>query len=211
MPSGMSFRSSRGGTAAIVGVPRGDIGGYYQMRLTAVNGSQHASQELALSVDETPYFPSIDNTTFGANEYHHNQEVIVATGYPMPRLSYTGTLPGGFTFTLASTGMVTVSGSPGSIEGPCSSRITVRAVSASGTATLPVTVKIGDWRCPLNIAGPLLGHIAGSVITGKAGKVIGEWLWQNGKKAAAWVWQRGRAVVVSPEAEQGAESAAGDV
>ena len=86
----------------------------------------------------------------------------------------------------------------------------MRAVSASGTATLPMTIKLGDWRCPLNVAGPLLGHIIGGTIIGKAGKAVGEWLWQNGKKAAAWVWEHGRAVVVSPEAEQGAESVAED-
>jgi Putative Ig domain len=211
LPSGMSFRAGRGGTAAIAGVPQGDAGGAYQIRLTADDGTRHVRQELRLSVDEAPYFPSIDNATFGANEYHGNQDVIVATGYPMPQLSYTGTLPGGFTFTQASTGMVTVSGSPGSFEGPCSSQITLRAVSASGTATLPMTIKLGDWRCPLNVAGPLLGQIAGGTIigkAGKAGKAVGEWLWQNGKKAAAWVWERGRAVVVSPEAEQGAPSVA---
>lgn len=210
MPSGMSFRVGHGGTATIVGVPGGDAGGYYQVRLTAVDGSQRVSQELTLSVDEMPYFPSIDNTTFGANEYHGNQDVIVATGYPMPQLSYTGNLPGGFTFTLASTGMATISGSPGTFEGPCSSQINVTAVSTSGTATLPVTIKIGDWRCPLNVVGPMLGHIVGGSIIGKAGNVVGEWLWQNGKKAAAWVWERGRAVVVSPEAEQAEESEAED-
>jgi hypothetical protein len=208
MPSGMSFRAGRDGTATIVGVPGGDAGGYYQVRLTAVDGSQHVSQELTLSVDEMPYFPSIDNATFGANEYHGNQDVIVATGYPMPQLSYTGTLPGGFTLTQTSTGMVTISGSPGTFEGPCSSQIIMHAVSASGTSTMPVTIKLGDWRCPLNVAGPLLGHIVAGSIIGKAGKVVGEWLWQNGKRAAAWVWERGRAVVVSPEAEEGAEGAA---
>jgi hypothetical protein len=206
LPSGMSFRAGQGGTAAITGVPQGDVGGDYQVRLTADDGSRHVSQELTLSVNEVPYFPSIDNATFGANEYHGNQDVIVATGYPMPQLSYTGALPNGFTLTQTSTGMVTISGSPGSFEGPCSSQITVRAVSASGTATLPMTIKLGDWRCPLNVAGPLLGHIVAGTIIGKAGKAGGEWLWQNGKKAAAWVWERGRAVVMSPEAEQGAES-----
>jgi len=203
MPSGMSFRVGQGGTAAVVGVPGGDAGGHYQVRLTAVDGSQHVSQELIISVDEMPYFPSIDNATFGANEYHGNQDVIVATGYPMPQLSYTGTLPGGFTFTRTSTGMVTISGSPGSFEGPCSSQITVRAVSASGTATLPMTIKIGDWRCPLNVVGPLVGEIVRGVII-KAGEVVGKWLWRNGEKAAAWVWERGRAVVV-PVAESAPE------
>jgi hypothetical protein len=208
-PSGTSFRVGQGGTAAIVGVPGGDTGGYYRVRLTAVDGSQHVSQQLTLSVDEMPYFPTIDSATFGASEYHSNQDVIVATGYPMPKITYTGTLPDGFKLTLTHTGMVTISGSPGTFESPCSSQITMHAVSAAGTATLPVTIKIGDWRCPLNVAGSLISHIGGAIVS-KAGKVVGNWLWQNGAKAAAWVWQRGRAVVVSPEAEQGVEGAAGD-
>jgi len=204
MPSGMSFHDGHGGTAVIAGAPSGDAGGYYHVRLTAVDGSRRVSQELTLSVAETPYFPSIDNTTFGANEYHGNQDVILATGYPMPQLSYTGTLPSGFTFKQISTGMVTISGSPGTLEGPCSSQITVLAANATGTARLPVTIKLGDWRCPLNVAGPWLDHIVVDTIIGKAG----DWVWENGKKVASWVWKRGRAVVLSPEAEQGAKAAA---
>jgi hypothetical protein len=203
MPSGMSFRRGPSGSAAIVGVPGGDSGGYYQVRLTAVDGSQRASQEFTLSVDERPYFPSIDNTTFGANEYHGNQDVIVATGYPMPQLSYTGTLPDGFTIRQTGIGVLTISGSPGSFETPCSSQITVQAVSSSGAATLPVTIKIGDWLCFYNVAGPWVSQF-GSPIIGEAGK----WLWRNGKKVAAWVWQRGRTVIRSPQAEQAAEDAA---
>jgi hypothetical protein len=203
VPSGMSFRRDPSGSAAIVGVPGGDSGGYYHVRLTAVDGSQHASQEFTLSVDERPYFPSIDNTTFGANEYHGNQDVIVATGYPMPQLRYTGTLPDGFTITQSGIGVITISGSPGSFETPCSSQITVQAVSSSGTATLPLTIKIGDWLCFYNVASPWVSQLGGAII-GEAGK----WLWRNGKKVAAWVWQRGRAVVRSPQAEQVAEDAA---
>jgi hypothetical protein len=199
MPSGMSFRVGPGGTAAITGVLGGDAGGYYRVQLTAVDGSRHVSQELALSVDEQPYFPSIDSTTFGANEYHGNTGVIVATGYPMPQLSCTGILPGGFTCKQTSTGVVTISGSPGSWETPCSSQITVQASSPSGTAMLPVTIKIGDWPCFYNVAGSWVGDIGGAII-GEAGKQVGEWLWKNGKKAAAWVWKYGRAIVVqSPE------------
>ena len=107
----------------------------------------------------------IDNTTFGASEYHSNQEVIVATGYPMPQLSYTGTLPSGFTFKQTAIGMATISGSPGTFETPCSTQITVHAVSASGTATLPMTIKIGDWLCSFNVVGPWVGHVGGAVIT----------------------------------------------
>ena len=77
----------------------------------------------------------------------------------MPQLSYTGTLPGGFTFTRSGTGMVTISGSPGSFEGPCSSSITINATSSAGSTRLPLTIKIGDWRCALNVAAPLLGHL----------------------------------------------------
>jgi hypothetical protein len=44
MPSGVSFRRGPSGSAAIVGVPGGDSGGYYHVRLTAVDGSQRASQ-----------------------------------------------------------------------------------------------------------------------------------------------------------------------
>lgn len=209
MPSGLSFRRGLGGTAAIAGLPGGDAGGSYQVLLLAVDDGRHVSQELTLSVDEAPYFPSIDNTTFGANEYHGNQEMIFATGYPMPQLSYAGALPGGFTFTSTGIGAVTISGSPGSFEGPCSSQITVLAVSPSGTATLPVTIKIGDWRCFYNVGGSWVSRIGDTIIS-NVGKPVGQWLWQNGKKAAAWVWERGRAVVLSPEAEEGAGFAVAD-
>jgi hypothetical protein len=195
IPSGMSFHDSHGGTATITGAPGGDAGGYYHVQLTAADGTRQVSQELTLSVAETPYFPSLDNTKFGANEYHGNQDVILATGYPMPRLSYTGTLPSGFTFKRISTGMVMISGSPGTFEGPCSSQITVVAVSVTGTARLPVTIKLGDWRCPLNVAGPWLDHIVVDTIIGKGG----DWIWENGKKVAAWAWEHGRAVLSSDE------------
>ena len=39
LPAGMTFRPGQGGTAAIAGVPGGDAGGYYQVRLTAADGT----------------------------------------------------------------------------------------------------------------------------------------------------------------------------
>ena len=208
MPSGMSFRGGTSVTAAFVGIPGGDSGGYYDVRLTAVDGSQRTSQEFTLSVNEKPYFPTINSTTFGANEGHGNQDMIFATGYPMPQLSYSGTLPGGFSFRQTGVGVVTISGSPGSFEHPCSSQITVLATSVSGTAALQLTIKLGDVWCFYNVVGSWVVKIGGAII-GPVGKPIVKWLYENGKKAAAWVWERGRAVVLSPQAEA-AEEDAGD-
>ncbi len=109
LPSGVTLTDNGDGTATLGGTPTES--GVFTLSLTAANGvSPDATQTFTLTVNEAPAITSADNTTFTVGA--PGTFTITTTGYPLPGISYTGTLPGGVTLTDNSDGTATLGGTP---------------------------------------------------------------------------------------------------
>jgi hypothetical protein len=213
LPTGLAFRAVSGAAAAIVGTPEGGSGGQYPVDFTATDGTRHAVEHLMLTVSQAPAFPAIDSGTFAATSTRNNWTELVAVGYPAPVISYTGTLPSGFSFATDGAGTIKISGSPGFFEGPCDSQIVLHAVNSAGATAFPLTIKIGNVRCICNLACSIFPGVAihlGKWIINKAGKPVGRWIVQGGKATWRLVTRSGAIVSVAAAdaGEAGAESEA---
>jgi hypothetical protein len=122
LPSGVTFNAS---TGVLSGTPAAGTGASYSLTFTAQNGvSPNATQTFTLTVDQAPAITSASSTTF--QEGTAGTFTVIASGYPAPTLSETGTLPSGVTFN-ATTGVL--SGTP--------------ATSTAGTYSLTFTAQNG--------------------------------------------------------------------
>ena len=107
LPSGLSFVDNGDGTATIFGTPAAGSGGAYTPTVTATNSLGSASRTFTLNVHEGPAFTSPAGAT--ATTGSAFSFVATASGFPAPRITKTGTLPKGISYS-AATG--TFSGTP---------------------------------------------------------------------------------------------------
>ena len=136
LPSGLTFTDNGNGTATITGTPATGSGGSYSISVTATNQLGTATQAFTLKVKEKPAITSLDSAAAMAGSAFSFQ--VSATGYPAPKITESGQLPKGVTFSSA-TG--TFSGTPkAGTEG--SYAITITAKSSSGTATQNFTLTV---------------------------------------------------------------------
>jgi len=138
-PSGISFTDNHNGTATISGTLVAKKTGTYTLNLTATNSQGSAHQTLMLTVAKPvkPKFVSGKKLTFVVGE--NVADTIATTGWPVPTLSQTGTLPPGITFTLTGNGDATLTGLP-SKAGSYSA--TVTASSSAGSASQVLKIKV---------------------------------------------------------------------
>jgi surface antigen len=141
LPSGVSF--SVGGMLA--GTPAAGTAGTYPLTITASNGvGTPAVQDFTLNVDQAPAITSLNGTTFmkgAASSF-----TPVATGFPAPTFTETGSLPTGVTFssgvlsgtpTVAGTFPITLTASNGiGTNATQAFTLTVAAISIT-TSSLP--------------------------------------------------------------------------
>lgn len=107
LPGGVSLNST---TGALGGTPNANTGGTYPITITAQNGiGSNAIQSFTLTVDQAPAITSSNNTTFAVGS--NSTFTVIATGFPAPTISETGSLPSGLTFNPANG---TLSGTPAS-------------------------------------------------------------------------------------------------
>ena len=94
MPGGVTFDSS---TGKLSGTPAAGSGGVYPLTVKASNGiGTDATQSFTLTVNEAPAITSANATTFTVGT--SGSFSVVATGYPVPTVSETGSLPSGVGF-----------------------------------------------------------------------------------------------------------------
>ena len=97
LPKGLAFHANSNGSATISGKAATGTGGTYVLTLTAGNKvGTNATQVFTLTVDQVPGITSATSSTFSvgtAGSFH-----VVATGFPAPTVTETGTLPAGVTF-----------------------------------------------------------------------------------------------------------------
>jgi hypothetical protein len=138
LPSGVTFTAGSGGTATIAGTPAAGTGGVYSVTLTAQNSGGSASQTFVLTVDQAPAFTSAataKGTMLTALTF-----TVTTSGFPaVTSISESGLLPAGLSFTSNANGTATISGTP-LLFG--STKITLTAKTAVGTATQALTINI---------------------------------------------------------------------
>ena len=139
LPPGVKFTGHADGTATISGTPSGKAAGTYPMTLTAKNKSGTATQDFVLTVNRPPAWKKAPNIRAEAGSAVH--QVITATGFPVPALAESGSLPDGLTFTDNAEGSATISGTPAAgTQGSYS--ITVTATNSLGTANHSMTIRV---------------------------------------------------------------------
>jgi hypothetical protein len=107
LPSGVTLNST---TGVLSGTPGSGTGGAYPITITAQNGvSPNATQAFTLTVDQAPAITSQNNAIFAVGSA--SSFTVMASGFPAPTFSETGTLPTGVSFN-TTTGVL--SGTPAS-------------------------------------------------------------------------------------------------
>ena len=107
LPAGLTFTDRGDGTATIAGTPTTD--GTATVTITAA-GAGTATQTLRVTVTRAPVITSPDSAPF--TEGAPGRFVVRATGFPVPALALTGTLPPGLTFTDHGDGTAVIAGTP---------------------------------------------------------------------------------------------------
>ena len=114
LPGGVKFVDNGDGTATLSGRPGGGLGlvGDYPLTFTASNGvSPAGTQNFTLTITRPPRITSVNNTTFVVGTAK-TFTITTRNSVPKATLSFTGTLPGGVTFTPLANGTATLSGTP---------------------------------------------------------------------------------------------------
>jgi len=132
LPTGVTLTN----TGTLSGTPAAGTGGTYPITITAANGTTNATQGFTLTVNQAPAITSANNATFAVGTA--GSFTAIASGFPVPTFSETGTLPSGVT--LSSSGVL--SGTPGAGTGGAYS-ITITAsngVGSNATQSFTLTV-----------------------------------------------------------------------
>jgi hypothetical protein len=137
LPSGVTFTDNGNGTAKLTGTP--GAGGTYTVCINASNGvGSPATQSFTLTVNQAPAFTSAGSATFTAGTA--GTFTVVASGFPAPTLSESGTLPSGVTFN-AATGVLSGTPAAGTGNTYTLTFTATNGVGSPATQTFTLTVR----------------------------------------------------------------------
>jgi hypothetical protein len=135
LPSGVTLSAA----GLLSGTPGPGTGGVYSIAVTATNAvGTSTAQTFTLTVDQAPAITSAAAATFTTGTA--GSFTVMATGYPLPTFTKTGTLPGGMTFA-AATGVL--SGTPGASAGG-SYPLTFTSTNSAGTSAQTFTLTVNQ-------------------------------------------------------------------
>src|SRR5205807_4293694 len=141
LPSGITFVDNGDGTATLAGTPAAGGGGVRGLTITAANGvSPDATQSFTLTVNEAPAITSSGAATFAVGAA--SSFLVTTSGFPVPALSVTGSLPTGVVFQDNHDSTATLGGTPAPASGGVYS-FTITAhngVGTDGTQAFTLTV-----------------------------------------------------------------------
>jgi hypothetical protein len=139
LPSGVTFRDNKDGTATLSGTP--NAAGTFSLSLTASNSVGSATQSFTLAINQTPAITSATVATFNAGA--SGAFTVSATGSPAPSLMEKGTLPTGVSFVDNKNGTASLSGTPAS--GSLGSfSISFTASNSAGSSTQDFTLTVNQ-------------------------------------------------------------------
>ncbi len=137
LPGGVTFADRGNGTALISGTPA-QVGSF-PVTITVSGTGANTTQNLDISVDQSPTFTSPTSATMTTGR--PTSFTVTSAGTPVARLSENGALPGGVIFKDNGDGTATISGTP-TTAGMFSLTITADNNSGTNTTqTLTVTVE----------------------------------------------------------------------
>ena len=111
LPTGLTFVDNGDGTGTLSGTPATNTGGKYSLTFTAHNATPPgASQLFTLTVNQTATITSANSVTFQSGSA--GSFTVTTSGFPVPSLAQSGTLPPGVTFTDNHDGTGKLSGTP---------------------------------------------------------------------------------------------------
>jgi YVTN family beta-propeller protein len=148
LPKGITFTDNGNGTATFSGNAATGTTGSYPITITASNGvGSPATQAFTLTVTTAASAPAITSAPAAAPLFGALFNfTVTTTGYPVPSISKTGTMPPGVHFAGNGNGTATISGTPnGTALGPYT--VTLTAKNKAGTATQSFTLTI--WKAPV--------------------------------------------------------------
>lgn len=105
LPAGVSFYS----TGQLAGIPDTGTGGRYKIHITA-SSALSTTQAFTLTVDQKPQFSSASSAVFTAGV--KGRFTVTTTGFPVARLTESGRLPKGLTFSARPHGRAIIVGAP---------------------------------------------------------------------------------------------------
>lgn len=128
LPAGLTFTAGSDGTATIAGIAAAGTAGTYPVTISATNASGSTA---ALALTITVISAAAPTITSGAAAYFTLNQAgavaIMTTGSPVAKISESGTLPDGLTFTDNFNGSALIQGTP----------------TATGTSTMAITAANG--------------------------------------------------------------------
>ncbi len=141
LPPGLTFTDNGDGTGVLAGTPQTGSARDYTVQVSAVNGTQRATQRLVVTVQQGPAITSNPTTTMPAGAAR--TFTMRTSGWPRPVVSLSGALPAGVTFTPAANGTATLSGTaqPGSGG---AYPLAVTATNSSGSVTQSFVLTVSD-------------------------------------------------------------------
>jgi hypothetical protein len=170
MPAGLTFTDNGNGTATIAGTATG-TGASYPLTVTANNGlTPNATQAFSLIVASAPSITSA--ATALAVQTVPFTYTVTTTGYPLPTITETGTLPTQLKFVDNGNGTATISGTipNGTLR---TYSLSISATNSSGSiATLPLVITEAKPVAPTNLTLPVADFTVnqlGSVVVSATG------------------------------------------
>ena len=136
IPQGLSWTDNGNGTATLAGAPGVAQGGVYKLAFTAASAAGTATQSFTLTVDQAPAILSAPSATAAHGKPF--SFTFAGTGYPVPAISHSGSVPG-LKFGTSSNGALTLSGTPST---PGTYRLTITARNSIGSVSQVFTLTV---------------------------------------------------------------------
>jgi hypothetical protein len=137
LPAGLSFTPNANGTAVLSGTPAVGTGGQYPLEFTATSSIGSSTQNFTLTVREAPKITSPNAVSFTRGQ--QSNFIITTTGWPRPKITRTGTMPPGTTFTDNGNGTATIGGTAGTAG---TWTLTIGAKNLVGSVSQTLTVRV---------------------------------------------------------------------
>jgi hypothetical protein len=177
LPAGVTFTDNGDGTASLAGAPAAGTGGIYNVTVTAANGTApDASEAVTITVREAPTLNGPSADTYYVN-HEGGPDTFIATGFPTPTLSMTGTLPAGVSFVPDGNGGASISGTPQpGTEGTYSVTITAsNGTAPDATRTFNLVVKPAVSIVTTALPGGAVGVTYSATLVAQDGKSPYTW------------------------------------
>jgi tricorn protease-like protein len=163
LPTGVTLTDNGDGTADLAGTAAVGSAASYPITITATNGvGAPATQSFVLQVSSSPtapgfIAPAADTEAFGVAFSY----TVRSTGYPVPKVTKTGALPAGVTFTSNADGTATIAGTAGNAAAGVYV-LTLTAKSSAGTASETFSLTI--TRAPTINHVPTVNDLVGTAM-----------------------------------------------